>query len=91
MRLQAPPAATTAPRSLSLSASGKRKVAKVSVGEFMRQVKVEGIQKVHWPTRPEVFRTAVMVLIMTGLLALFFLATDSLFSAIVQFLLGLVS
>jgi hypothetical protein len=30
-----------------------------------------------------------MVLFMTGLLAFFFLATDSLFSAIVQFLLGL--
>ncbi|HET9811919.1 MAG TPA: preprotein translocase subunit SecE [Sphingomicrobium sp.] len=64
-------------------------MAKVSVGEFVRQVKVEGIQKVHWPTRQETVRTAVMVLIMTGLLAFFFLATDSAFSAIVQFLLGL--
>ena len=64
-------------------------MAKVSPGEFVRQVKVEAFQKVHWPTRQETFRTTIMVLIMTGLLALFFLATDSAFSAIVQFLLGL--
>ena len=62
-------------------------MARVSIGEFVRQVKVEGIQKVVWPTRQETFRTTVMVLIMTGLLSLFFLATDSLFSEIVQFLL----
>jgi preprotein translocase subunit SecE len=62
-------------------------VARVSIGEFVRQVKVEGIQKVVWPTRQETFRTSVMVLIMTGLLSLFFLATDSLFSEIVHFLL----
>jgi len=65
-------------------------VAKVSIGEFVRQVKVEGIQKVVWPSRNETFRTTVMVLVMTSLLALFFLLTDSVFSAIVQFLLGLI-
>lgn len=64
-------------------------MAKVSIGEFVRQVKVEGIQKVVWPTRQDTFRTTIMVLIMTSLLALFFLATDTVFSAIVQFLLGL--
>ena len=67
------------------------RVAKVSVGEFIRQVKLEGITKVVWPTRQETFRTTIMVLIMTGLLAVFFLATDSAFSAIVQFLLGLLA
>jgi preprotein translocase subunit SecE len=61
-------------------------VAKVSPGEFIRQVRSE-TSKVVWPTRQETFRTTIMVLIMTGLLGLFFLATDSLFSAIVQFLL----
>ena len=65
-------------------------MAKVSIGEFVRQVKVEGIQKVVWPSRNETFRTTVMVLVMTSLLALFFLLTDSVFSAIVQFLLGLI-
>ncbi|QIL02974.1 preprotein translocase subunit SecE [Sphingomonas sinipercae] len=62
-------------------------MAKVSPGEFVRQVRVEGIQKVHWPTMQETRRTAIMVLFMTLLLAGFFLLTDSTFSAIVQFLL----
>ncbi len=64
-------------------------MAKVSVGEFVRQVKTEGIQKVVWPTRQETVRTTIMVLVMTSLLAIFFLATNSAFSAIVQYLLGL--
>ena len=62
-------------------------MAKVSVGEFVRQVKIEGIQKVHWPTRQETIRTAIMVMIMTAILAFFFLGTDFVFSAAVQFLL----
>jgi preprotein translocase subunit SecE len=64
-------------------------VAKVSPGEFIRQVKSEGITKVVWPNRQETARTTIMVLIMTGMLAIFFLATDSAFAAIVKFLLGL--
>ncbi|HEX5033947.1 MAG TPA: preprotein translocase subunit SecE [bacterium] len=63
-------------------------MAKVSPGEFIRQVRAE-TSKVVWPTRNETFRTTIMVLIMTGLLAFFFFATDAAFSAIVQFLLGL--
>ncbi len=90
MHGQAPPAALKRPRSLFLSETREQAVAKVSIGEFVRQVKVEGIQKVVWPSRNETFRTTVMVLIMTSLLALFFLLTDSVFSAIVQFLLGLI-
>ena len=62
-------------------------MAKVSIGQFINQVKVEGIQKVHWPTREETLRTAIMVIILTGLLSFFFLATDAAFSAIVKFLL----
>ena len=62
-------------------------MAKVSPGEFVRQVRVEGIQKVHWPSMVETRRTAIMVLIMTALLGVFFLIVDSGFSAIVQFLL----
>ena len=88
MHLQAPPAATTAPRSLSLSASENEAVAKTSPGEFIRQVRAE-TAKVVWPTRQETVRTAVMVFIMAALLALFFFAVDALFSTIVQFLLGL--
>lgn len=55
----------------------------------MRQVRAE-TAKVVWPTRAETIRTAIMVLIMTTLLALFFFGVDAVFSALVQFLLGLV-
>ena len=65
-------------------------VAKTSPGEFIRQVRSEA-SKVVWPGRAETIRTAIMVLIMTSLLALFFFGVDSFFSAIVQFLLGLLS
>ena len=63
-------------------------MAKASPGEFVRQVRQE-TAKVTWPTRKETMVTTIMVLIMTTLLALFFLGVDSAFSAIVQFLLGL--
>ena len=52
----------------------------------MRQVRSEA-SKVVWPSRRETMMTAVMVLIMTALLAVFFLGVDSVFSTIVQFLL----
>ena len=61
-------------------------MAKVSPGEFIRQVRSEA-SKVVWPTRRETMMTAVMVMIMTSILAVFFLGVDSVFSAIVQFLL----
>ncbi len=62
-------------------------MAKVSPGEFMRQVRAE-TAKVVWPTRKETVTTAIMVLIMTTLLAIFFFGVDSMFSAIVKFLVG---
>jgi preprotein translocase subunit SecE len=61
-------------------------VAKVSPGEFIRQVRAE-TAKVVWPSRKETVTTAIMVLIMTSMLAIFFFGVDSFFSAIVQFLL----
>ena len=66
-------------------------VAKVSPGQFVRQVRLEAIERVHWPTRKETIGTAIMVVIMTGLLATFFFGTDSAFHAIVKALLGLLS
>ena len=44
-----------------------------------------------WPTRRETMMTAVMVVIMTTLLGMFFFGVDSAFSAIVQALIGLLS
>jgi preprotein translocase subunit SecE len=63
-------------------------VAKTSPGEFFRQVRSEA-SKVVWPSRKETVTTAIMVMIMTFMLAIFFFGIDSLFSTIVQFLLGL--
>jgi preprotein translocase subunit SecE len=63
-------------------------VAKASPGEFIRQVRNEA-SKVVWPNWNETFRTAIMVLIMTALLAVFFFVVDSFFSTIVRWLLGL--
>jgi preprotein translocase subunit SecE len=63
-------------------------MAKTSPGEFIRQVRAE-IGKVVWPTRAETTQTAIMVLIMTIILAVFFLAVDGVFNSIVQALLGL--
>ena len=63
-------------------------MAKVSPGEFVRQVRLEAITRVHWPTRKETVSTAIMVLIMTTLLALFFFGVDAVFSTVVRFLLG---
>jgi preprotein translocase subunit SecE len=61
-------------------------LARPSPIEFINQVRAE-TAKVVWPTRRETVMTAVMVLIMTTVLALFFFGVDSAFSAIVQALL----
>jgi preprotein translocase subunit SecE len=55
----------------------------------MRQVRSEG-SKVVWPSWNDTVRTAVMVLIMTALLGIFFFAVDSVFSTIVRWLLSLI-
>jgi preprotein translocase subunit SecE len=65
-------------------------VAKVNPGEFFRQVRAE-TAKVVWPTRKETMTTALMVVIMTTILGLFFFGVDSAFSALVRALLGLLS
>ena len=54
--------------------------------EFFNQVKAE-TKKVVWPTRRETVMTGVMVVAMTTILALFFLAVDSIFEAVVRVLL----
>ncbi|HEY8435061.1 MAG TPA: preprotein translocase subunit SecE [Sphingomicrobium sp.] len=62
-------------------------MAKTSPGEFIRQVRVE-TAKVVWPTRKETVATAIMVMIMTALLAFFFFGTDAVFSTVVRHLLS---
>ncbi len=64
-------------------------MAKTSPGEFIRQVRAE-TAKVVWPSRRETVTTAVMVVIMTVMLGLFFFGVDQIFSRIVKTLLSLV-
>ncbi|GAA4760112.1 preprotein translocase subunit SecE [Novosphingobium ginsenosidimutans] len=63
-------------------------MAKINPGEFMRQVQAEA-RKVVWPTRQETTTTAIFVGIMMLILALFFLSVDTVFGAIVSWLLSL--
>ena len=63
-------------------------MARTSPGEFLRQVRAE-TAKIVWPSRKETMMTAVMVVFMTSLLAIFFFGVDSAFSSIVHALLGL--
>ncbi len=63
-------------------------MAKTNPGEFIRQVRSE-VAKIVWPTRAETVQTAIMVLILTTILAIFFLAVDGVFAAVVKQLLAL--
>lgn len=61
---------------------------KTSPAEFIRQVQAE-TRKVVWPTREETVRTAIFVFIMMVILALFFLGIDTVFGAVVRWMLTL--
>jgi len=63
-------------------------MAKTSPGEFIRQVRAEA-SKVVWPSRQETVTTAIFVGIMMLILSVFFLGIDTLFGAIVRWLLSL--
>ena len=63
-------------------------MAKTSPNEFIRQVDAER-KKISWPTSRETMMTAVMVVLLTGTLGIFFFALDSMFGWIVKMLLGM--
>ncbi|MDQ2878544.1 MAG: preprotein translocase subunit SecE [Pseudomonadota bacterium] len=63
-------------------------MAKTSPIEFIRQVQAE-TKKVIWPKRKETVMTSVMVLIMTTILAVFFLGVDKVFEGLIAALLKL--
>ncbi len=63
-------------------------MARVSPGEFLRQVRAEA-NKIYWPSRQETITTAIAVGIMMTILAVFFLGIDTLFGGVVRFLLTL--
>ena len=66
----------------------RSEVAKTTPIEFIQQVQAE-TRKVTWPTRRETIMTAVMVVLMTTILAVFFLGVDTVFELIVKALLSL--
>ena len=59
-----------------------------NIPQFVQQVRAE-TAKVVWPTSRETMMTALMVIIMTAMLGIFFFGIDSLFKAIVHTLLTL--
>ncbi len=61
-----------------------------NIPEFIQQVRAE-TAKVAWPTRRETMMTAVMVIIMTTILGVFFLTVDKIFDTAAQALLKLVA
>ena len=63
-------------------------MAKTSPGEFVNQVRAEA-RKVVWPSRQETTTTAIFVGLMMVMLSVFFLGIDTLFGAVVRFLLKL--
>lgn len=63
-------------------------MAKVTPGEFVRQVRQE-TRKVTWPTRKDTLVTTGMVGVLTVVLALFFLAVDQVLSFGIKAVLGL--
>ena len=63
-------------------------MAKTTPVEFFNQVKAE-TKKVVWPSWKETYMTGIMVVVMTTVLALFFLGVDSFFEAVVRGLLKL--
>lgn len=63
-------------------------MARTNPIEFIKQVQTE-TRKITWPTRRETIMTGVMVMIMTSLLGIFFVAIDTGFDFIVNSLLRL--
>ena len=62
-------------------------MARVSPGEFIRQVRAE-TSKVYWPSRKETVATGIMVLIMSTILSFFFFGVDAAFNMGVRYLLS---
>jgi preprotein translocase subunit SecE len=62
-------------------------VAKVTPGEFIRQVRAE-TSKVYWPSRKETVATGIMVLILSVVLSFFFFGVDAVFHLGVSYLLS---
>lgn len=58
-------------------------MGKTSPIQFLRQVKQE-VKKVTWPSKKEVTRATIMVVIIVSIASLFFFGVDLFFGAIVR-------
>ncbi len=63
-------------------------MADLNPAKFIREVRQE-VNKVTWPTRRETMVSTSMVLVLSLLAAVFFLAVDGAFSLAIQWILGL--
>ena len=59
------------------------RMARLSVGEFVHQVRQE-VNKVTWPTRTETIQSTLMVVIMVAFAAMFFFLVDLGLAELVQ-------
>ena len=64
------------------------KTPRTSPNAFLKQVQAEA-KKIVWPSWNETVRTAIFVFILMLILSFFFLGIDSLFGAVVRWLLSL--
>jgi len=53
--------------------------------EFIKSVRSEWF-KIVWPTRETVIRTTIMILVFSGIAALFFFVIDSILNALVNWI-----
>ena len=60
----------------------------MNIPKFIREVRQEG-SKVTWPSRRETMQTAMMVFVMTLVVAMFFMLVDWILGSLVKFVLGL--
>jgi preprotein translocase subunit SecE len=63
-------------------------MAKTSPAAFVREVRQE-LAKVTWPSRRELIYTTASVLVMSGLMAIFFFLVDQIIALGVRLVLGI--
>lgn len=56
------------------------------IGSFLSESKQE-LQKVNWPTRQELFDSAILVLVITTILAAFIFVVDFLLSYVIRLII----
>ncbi|MFW0777900.1 MAG: preprotein translocase subunit SecE [Rickettsiales bacterium] len=63
-------------------------MASINPAKFIREVRQE-MGKVTWPTRKEASVSTLMVIVLAGLAATFFVVVDMIISALVRWIIGI--